>query len=148
MSITFPVRFFVRSTSTYVDRYLLVFMHRYLRTSNKRPTSSEEPASQPARPVLSESFLALFNYPLSSILYISSINLALFAKLQILLRNVRFDMLLAALLCAAKLIGALQNPSVRPSVRPSAIYYGNSTCLLYTSPSPRDRQKSRMPSSA
>ena len=24
----------------------------------------------------------------------------------------------------------------------------NSTCLLYTSPSPRDRQKSRMPSSA
>ena len=33
-------------------------------------------------------------------------------------------------------------------------HYGNSegktskTCLLYTSPSPRDRQKSRMPSSA
>ena len=26
--------------------------------------------------------------------------------------------------------------------------YGNVTCLLYTSPSPRDRQKSRMPSSA
>ena len=25
---------------------------------------------------------------------------------------------------------------------------GKSTCLLYTSPSPRDRQKSRMPSSA
>ena len=25
---------------------------------------------------------------------------------------------------------------------------GNFTCLLYTSPSPRDRQKSRMPSSA
>ena len=25
---------------------------------------------------------------------------------------------------------------------------GNLTCLLYTSPSPRDRQKSRMPSSA
>ena len=25
---------------------------------------------------------------------------------------------------------------------------GNYTCLLYTSPSPRDRQKSRMPSSA
>ena len=25
---------------------------------------------------------------------------------------------------------------------------GNNTCLLYTSPSPRDRQKSRMPSSA
>ena len=29
------------------------------------------------------------------------------------------------------------------------IYYGNGNgCLLYTSPSPRDRQKSRMPSSA
>ena len=26
--------------------------------------------------------------------------------------------------------------------------YGNNNCLLYTSPSPRDRQKSRMPSSA
>ena len=26
--------------------------------------------------------------------------------------------------------------------------FGPSTCLLYTSPSPRDRQKSRMPSSA
>ena len=26
--------------------------------------------------------------------------------------------------------------------------YGSVTCLLYTSPSPRDRQKSRMPSSA
>ena len=26
--------------------------------------------------------------------------------------------------------------------------YGANTCLLYTSPSPRDRQKSRMPSSA
>ena len=27
-------------------------------------------------------------------------------------------------------------------------YDGITTCLLYTSPSPRDRQKSRMPSSA
>ena len=27
-------------------------------------------------------------------------------------------------------------------------YYGDYICLLYTSPSPRDRQKSRMPSSA
>ena len=29
--------------------------------------------------------------------------------------------------------------------RPTALYFA---CLLYTSPSPRDRQKSRMPSSA
>ena len=28
------------------------------------------------------------------------------------------------------------------------ILYPTDTCLLYTSPSPRDRQKSRMPSSA
>ena len=30
----------------------------------------------------------------------------------------------------------------------AAVPSGASTCLLYTSPSPRDRQKSRMPSSA
>ena len=30
----------------------------------------------------------------------------------------------------------------------SASYYKSISCLLYTSPSPRDRQKSRMPSSA
>ena len=29
-----------------------------------------------------------------------------------------------------------------------AYYHVRHTCLLYTSPSPRDRQKSRMPSSA
>ena len=35
-------------------------------------------------------------------------------------------------------------------MRASAGYFiaNNNTCLLYTSPSPRDRQKSRMPSSA
>ena len=30
----------------------------------------------------------------------------------------------------------------------TTLTYDNVTCLLYTSPSPRDRQKSRMPSSA
>ena len=30
----------------------------------------------------------------------------------------------------------------------SGIQYNDMVCLLYTSPSPRDRQKSRMPSSA
>ena len=30
----------------------------------------------------------------------------------------------------------------------NAQYVNDGTCLLYTSPSPRDRQKSRMPSSA
>ena len=39
----------------------------------------------------------------------------------------------------------------RTSKTPTSIYLANKgfkTCLLYTSPSPRDRQKSRMPSSA
>ena len=31
---------------------------------------------------------------------------------------------------------------------PDSVLYLLYTCLLYTSPSPRDRQKSRMPSSA
>ena len=44
------------------------------------------------------------------------------------------------------LIEAEGNPDLflRVAVRPG----GCSGCLLYTSPSPRDRQKSRMPSSA
>ena len=35
-----------------------------------------------------------------------------------------------------------------PGIRLSAIVSAVDDCLLYTSPSPRDRQKSRMPSSA
>ena len=31
--------------------------------------------------------------------------------------------------------------------KPTSINWKNSSCLLYTSPSPRDRQKSRMPCS-
>ena len=34
------------------------------------------------------------------------------------------------------------------TIKVSSNHKGNSSCLLYTSPSPRDRQKSRMPSSA
>ena len=34
------------------------------------------------------------------------------------------------------------------SIQPTAAFHNNTICLLYTSPSPRDRQKSRMPSSA
>ena len=36
----------------------------------------------------------------------------------------------------------------REIVRNIRVYDSAMTCLLYTSPSPRDRQKSRMPSSA
>ena len=42
------------------------------------------------------------------------------------------------------------NVIARHSEDEDGLYYGKQgdTCLLYTSPSPRDRQKSRMPSSA
>ena len=38
--------------------------------------------------------------------------------------------------------------SIGESIDGISVVEGLSTCLLYTSPSPRDRQKSRMPSSA
>ena len=41
---------------------------------------------------------------------------------------------------------SLHNPVGSPRLRD--IVSSNNSCLLYTSPSPRDRQKSRMPSSA
>ena len=49
-----------------------------------------------------------------------------------------------------------ENPDVKrslyqriaPHLKPDCILSHPNTCLLYTSPSPRDRQKSRMPSSA
>ena len=48
-----------------------------------------------------------------------------------------------------KLIAVQTEPTMWQKVRPwlymTAMFIG---CLLYTSPSPRDRQKSRMPSSA
>ena len=37
---------------------------------------------------------------------------------------------------------------VNADISPSAAIASSKVCLLYTSPSPRDRQKSRMPSSA
>ena len=40
---------------------------------------------------------------------------------------------------------SLEQETVAIEVPGLSLYYG---CLLYTSPSPRDRQKSRMPSSA
>ena len=38
--------------------------------------------------------------------------------------------------------------NLNPSFNPRKLNPEYRTCLLYTSPSPRDRQKSRMPSSA
>ena len=40
------------------------------------------------------------------------------------------------------------NPLTGAQISQYSVFLNNNTCLLYTSPSPRDRQKSRMPSSA
>ena len=49
-------------------------------------------------------------------------------------------------LVAAVILGALCVPAA--SIRLGSADSGNDACLLYTSPSPRDRTRSRMPSSA
>ena len=38
--------------------------------------------------------------------------------------------------------------NINPHLKHNKALYTHNDCLLYTSPSPRDRQKSRMPSSA
>ena len=49
-----------------------------------------------------------------------------------------------------KYVSALANEANLQNADRAWLIFGvnNKTCLLYTSPSPRDRQKSRMPSSA
>ena len=49
---------------------------------------------------------------------------------------------------AAYKIANLASMLVKQHADVNVIMTHNATCLLYTSPSPRDRQKSRMPSSA
>ena len=46
----------------------------------------------------------------------------------------------------ALMSGRINDMEVHPTN--NQIIYAGTACLLYTSPSPRDRQKSRMPSSA
>ena len=41
-----------------------------------------------------------------------------------------------------------QSETILPMIEMHTAHIYKGTCLLYTSPSPRDRQKSRMPSSA
>ena len=48
---------------------------------------------------------------------------------------------------AAETLGALETDPLRLAVPTQAVYV-DTGCLLYTSPSPRDRTRSRMPSSA
>ena len=50
-------------------------------------------------------------------------------------------------IAADALVGQLGEPTLN-EVEPTATGGNVMDCLLYTSPSPRDRQKSRMPSSA
>ena len=64
--------------------------------------------------------------------------------------------LAAVILATVSLLTNLQSPEdlsvvdVQPLLVTRLVlsYLTNGACLLYTSPSPRDRQKSRMPSSA
>ena len=48
----------------------------------------------------------------------------------------------------SSLSGPIRSDTVRSDPTPLPIQACSADCLLYTSPSPRDRQKSRMPSSA
>ena len=58
-----------------------------------------------------------------------------------------FCALLAAAYISFAYAGHANIPALNPKSPVAAVALSN-TCLLYTSPSPRDRQKSRMPSSA
>ena len=70
------------------------------------------------------------------------------------LRNRLLVVLLFAIACGAGVFRLLQLPvDAFPDTTPVQVQINTvapalSTCLLYTSPSSRDRQKSRMPSSA
>ena len=51
-------------------------------------------------------------------------------------------------ICSALAITVQLKPALVMSISVMAVMAASNVCLLYTSPSPRDRQKSRMPSSA
>ena len=64
----------------------------------------------------------------------------------------RFTMRMNVLCAALLFVAACGDDDPAPAATPTAdVVESDATgdaCLLYTSPSPRDRQKSRMPSSA
>ena len=66
------------------------------------------------------------------------------------LENVRGDILggITAAVVALPLALAFGNAALGPGGAIYGLYGAVVVCLLYTSPSPRDREKSRMPSSA
>ena len=78
--------------------------------------------------------------------YINTGNVALWQRM-----NMEFPRETRALIEDVLKIGPVDKEGIEDSLRS---YYSDPTltqlriCLLYTSPSPRDRQKSRMPSSA
>ena len=65
-------------------------------------------------------------------------------------KEVRYKVILAMPEKSTNLIEPLHFPSIREAkfIEIDTVYGKSRFCLLYTSPSPRDRQKSRMPSSA
>ena len=54
----------------------------------------------------------------------------------------------AATLAGSTLTGCSQDDDPHQAANPASVYATSAACLLYTSPSPRDRTRSRMPSSA
>ena len=70
--------------------------------------------------------------------------LLLLLKLTLLMA----DELLVQLICLAAAAQELNDAVEDEASKPGLPVVLHSVCLLYTSPSPRDRQKSRMPSSA
>ena len=89
---------------------------------------------------------------LLNIIRITTLVISIIYIKQVLTGLTRYPKWMAAtspiVLLVMNFIILLIAPEVGRYVAPIALNVGFTCCLLYTSPSPRDRQKSRMPSSA
>ena len=67
---------------------------------------------------------------------------------KLIISEVLIVIVISASLLAYKTLDAQKPVVEQKEIQPTNLNVDVFTCLLYTSPSPRDRQKSRMPSSA
>ena len=110
---------------------LLSAMRQSLTISNILTTS--------LRPLqLQVSSHSLFSLSLLMFMLVNKFLLVSNQHMQKLFPRVNVKLFKCCITAGLKLMNVIQAPQ----------YYQCSICLLYTSPSPRDRQKSRMPSSA
>ena len=95
--------------------------------------------------LLTDSILPFFQHPDPSYRYAAALSFASNKDPQALdpLIKLLQDEVQEVKVAAAYALGQIGNEKSGP-----ALVNAFATCLLYTSPSPRDRQKSRMPSSA